>query len=62
MRISKPPAALLRQAAPVDDGTQQFSLKFRAPPAGAYQLQVMCVSDYWIGCDAKLPLKLKARA
>jgi len=21
----------------------------------------MCLSDYWIGCDAKLPLKLKAR-
>jgi hypothetical protein len=37
------------------------SLKFHAPAHGLHQLQVMCVSDYWIGCDARFQLKLKAR-
>lgn len=40
---------------------QEFKLRFRVPPAGLYSLQVMCVSDTWIGCDARTPLKLKVR-
>lgn len=40
---------------------QEFKLRFRVPAAGIYNLQVMCLSDTWIGCDAKTPLKLKVR-
>ena len=40
-------------------GVQQFQLIFRTPPAGAHNLVAMCVSDYWVGCDARCPLKLK---
>lgn len=43
------------------EGAQEFKLRFRAPQAGLFGLHVMCMSDTWIGCDARVPLKLKVR-
>lgn len=40
-------------------GEQAVLLRFKAPPAGVHLLQVMVVSDYWIGCDRRVTLKLK---
>lgn len=37
----------------------QLSLKFAVPAAGTYSLSVVLMSDYWIGTDAKWPLKFK---
>ena len=34
-------------------------LKFNVPSAGAYALSVMVLSDYWIGADARYPVKIK---
>lgn len=34
-------------------------LKFQLPTAGAYQMHVMLVSDYWLGADAKWVCKVK---
>jgi translocation protein SEC63 len=34
-------------------------LKFTVPSAGTYSLSVVIVSDYWIGADAKYPVKIK---
>ena len=36
-----------------------MTLKFRVPPAGSYTLHEACVSDYWLGCDRRVTLKLK---
>jgi len=52
--------ALSDDAAPTESkGWQTVQLKFRAPPPGSYALQLLCVSDYWVGCDAKFAFKLK---
>lgn len=39
---------------------QSFKLPFRVPPAGTYNLQLLCMSDHWLGCDRRVALKLKA--
>ena len=57
-------AAAKQGASPAEadnDGTQEFKLRFRAPQAGLFGLHVMCMSDTWIGCDTRVPLKLKVR-
>eukprot|EP00239_Pterosperma_sp_CCMP1384_P002002 CAMPEP_0197852036 /NCGR_PEP_ID=MMETSP1438-20131217/19509_1 /TAXON_ID=1461541 /ORGANISM="Pterosperma sp., Strain CCMP1384" /LENGTH=695 /DNA_ID=CAMNT_0043465875 /DNA_START=61 /DNA_END=2148 /DNA_ORIENTATION=- len=51
-------AALLNTDAAEDD-SQQIKLTFRAPPHGIYNLQLVLMSDYWIGCDKRVQLKLK---
>lgn len=38
---------------------QVFKLPFRVPPAGTYNLQVLCMSDHWLGCDRRVAVKLK---
>ena len=54
-----PAAAEATAADAAQQGWQRVSLKFHAPAAGVYQLQVICMSDYWVGCDARVSLKLK---
>ena len=34
-------------------------LKFVVPSSGTYAFSVMVLSDYWIGVDAKDPVKIK---
>jgi len=36
---------------PEEDKRQLIQLKFMAPPAGKYNLQLLIMSDCWIGCD-----------
>ncbi len=43
----------------VGGGELLLSLKFPAPAAGSYQLQLACISNAWLGCDRRVPLKLK---
>lgn len=40
--------------------SQIFKLPFRVPPAGTYSLQVLCMSDHWLGCDRRVAVKLRA--
>ena len=47
------------QADASQKGWHRVSLKFHAPAAGVHQMQVICMSDYWVGCDARVSLKLK---
>jgi translocation protein SEC63 len=30
-----------------------------SPPAGKYDLQLLCMPDSWVGCDRSVPIKLK---
>ena len=43
----------------VKGGSRMVICKFQAPEEGAYSLSTLVFSDCWIGCDKKLPLKLK---
>ena len=40
-------------------GALSVDLKFRAPPAGLHLLQVIAMSDFWLGCDRIVPLRLR---
>ena len=56
LKFRAPPAGLhLLQVCSVGEGAQQRSSLM------PIRLQVMCVSDYWVGCDRKIELRLKAR-
>eukprot|EP00898_Chlorokybus_atmophyticus_P006992 jgi/Chlat1/7294/Chrsp58S06920 len=43
------------------EGYRLTSAKFQAPKPSdkSYNLQLLCMSDCWIGCDRKLPIKMK---
>ncbi|CAI7785828.1 unnamed protein product [Closterium sp. NIES-53] len=43
----------------VKGGARLVIGKFQAPAEGVYALTVMVMSDVWIGCDKKVPLKIK---
>ncbi|CAI5992862.1 unnamed protein product [Closterium sp. NIES-64] len=45
----------------VKGGARLVIGKFQAPAEGVYALTVMVMSDVWIGCDKKVPLKIKVR-
>ncbi|KAA6421625.1 MAG: translocation SEC63 protein [Trebouxia sp. A1-2] len=40
----------------VDEEGQLVEVKFRAAKAGKYSLQLMCMSDSWIGSDTSIPV------
>lgn len=42
-----------------DSAGQLVTLRFKAPPAGVHQAQVMVVCDAWVGVDRRVPLKLR---
>jgi len=37
----------------------QRQLRFNAPPPGVYMVTVLLMSDFWIGCEKRITLKLK---
>lgn len=45
----------------VKTGARLVITKFQAPAEGVYSLTVILMSDVWIGCDKRIPLKLKVR-
>eukprot|EP00850_Spirogloea_muscicola_P010516 SM000062S19902 [mRNA] locus=s62:205349:209388:- [translate_table: standard] len=43
----------------VRGGSRLVMTKFQAPEEGLYTLTVFCLSDFWLGCDKKVSIKLK---
>lgn len=42
-----------------EDATQLITIRFQAPQAATYNFQAVLMSDFWIGCDRKVNIKLK---
>ena len=43
------------------NGPRGVQLRFTAPPPGQYVITVVLMSDFWIGCEKRVMLKLKVR-
>ncbi|XP_010537134.1 PREDICTED: dnaJ protein ERDJ2A [Tarenaya hassleriana] len=43
----------------VKNGSRLVMGKFQAPAEGTYNLTCFCLCDSWIGCDKKMPMKVK---